>query len=158
MLASSVYHLTQDVLYATYRYYWDDWNVQSHTIDFKYRNELGGESFWQPHLRYYTQTAAKFFTLGLINGAPLPDFASSDQRLEPVPEPHVRADLRIQDAGGTPASGRCAREYIRQFQHLNLGPSGGGGGEEGAPATPTTPDAFPPLDIGTLTAGYTVSF
>jgi hypothetical protein len=155
VLASSIYHLTTDVMYLTYRYYWDDWKVQSHTLDFRYRTELGGESFLQPHLRYYTQTAAKFFTLGLIQGDPLPDFASSDQRLSQFQS--VTLGLTY----GFKMPGRAGEwtlrgEYIRQFGHLNVAPAESEGGEGGG--APVMPDPFPPLEIGTITAGYTVSF
>ena len=40
ILFSSVYHLTDDVLHTSYRYYWDSWNVRSHTFDIKYRHDL----------------------------------------------------------------------------------------------------------------------
>ncbi|MGH7742110.1 MAG: DUF3570 domain-containing protein [Candidatus Eiseniibacteriota bacterium] len=154
VLASSVYHLTQDVMYFSYRYYWDEWSVQSHTLDARYRAEIGNESFLQPHVRFYTQTAAKFFTLGLASGAPLPEFASSDQRLSQFNSMTLGLTYGFKPRG-YPGEWTVRAEYIRQFGHLNLGPAGGEGGEEGAPATP---DPFPPLDIGTLTAGYTVSF
>jgi hypothetical protein len=155
VLASSIYHLTTDVMYLTYRYYWDDWKVQSHTLDFKYRTELGGESFLQPHLRYYTQTAAKFFTLGLIQGAPLPDFASSDQRLSQFQSVTLGLTYGFK-MPGRPGEWTIRGEYIRQFGHLNLAPAESEGGEEGG--APVMPDPFPPLEIGTITAGYTVSF
>ena len=159
-LVSSVYHLTQDVLYLTYRYYWDDWKLTSHTVDMKYRYEMGGESFLQPHLRYYTQTAANFFTLGLVQGAPLPQFASSDQRLGQFQSLTFGLTYGFK-MPRQPGIWTIRAEYIRQFQHWNVGGGeGGDGGEEGGGGggPPPQPDAFPPLEIGTVTAGYTVSF
>ena len=76
-----VYHLPRDVLHLSYRYYWDDWAIQSNTYDLKYRFELGGGHYLQPSLRYYTQTAADFYHLYLLDGEPLPNFASADYRL-----------------------------------------------------------------------------
>ena len=58
VMGSTVYHLKDDVLYANYRYYWDDWSVRSHTIDLKYRHDLTSDSYVLPHGRGYTQTAA----------------------------------------------------------------------------------------------------
>jgi hypothetical protein len=77
----TVHHLTEDVINVAYRYYNDDWDVTSHTIDFHYRYELGGGSYLQPHVRYYTQTAAEFFRTSLVDGEALPQYASADYRL-----------------------------------------------------------------------------
>lgn len=76
-----VYHLPQDVVHLSYRYYWDDWGIRSNTFDIKYRMELGGHGYLQPEFRYYTQTEADFFRYFLLDGAPLPDHASADYRL-----------------------------------------------------------------------------
>src|SRR4029077_14787658 len=40
VLFSSVYHLSDDVLYTSYRYYWDSWAIRSHTLDVKYRHDF----------------------------------------------------------------------------------------------------------------------
>lgn len=77
----TVHHLTEDVINVSYRYHTDDWGIDSHTIDFHYRYELGNGHYLQPHLRYYSQSAADFFTTALVDGQPLPDYASSDYRL-----------------------------------------------------------------------------
>lgn len=77
----TVHHLTEDVINVSYRYHTDDWGIDSHTIDFHYRYELGNGSYLQPHLRYYSQSAADFYVLDLLNGQPLPKHASADYRL-----------------------------------------------------------------------------
>lgn len=76
----TVYHLPEDVINVSYRYYWDDWDVQAHTIDLTYRLELGKKIYLEPHYRYYTQTAARFFGYGIVAGT-TPKHASSDLRL-----------------------------------------------------------------------------
>jgi hypothetical protein len=76
----TVYHLTQDVVHFSYRHYWDDWSITSGTADATYRYALARDSYLEPHLRYYTQTAADFFVHSLAEG-PLPVFASADLRL-----------------------------------------------------------------------------
>lgn len=74
-------HLTEDVINFSYRYFTDDWGVNSHTLDFRYRYELGGNHYLQPHIRYYSQSAADFFVNYLNAGEALPDYASADYRL-----------------------------------------------------------------------------
>lgn len=81
LLWKTVYHFPADVLHFTYRYYWDDWDIQAHTFDLNYRFELGKGAYLAPHLRYYSQTAAGFYRHSLIDGQALPQFASADYRL-----------------------------------------------------------------------------
>jgi len=84
----TVHHFDEDVINFSYRYYDDDWEVTSHTFDLHYRYELD-ESYLQPHLRYYTQDAAEFYTHNLelgsdvdpVTGAVSVDYASNDYRL-----------------------------------------------------------------------------
>ncbi|MFW2374002.1 MAG: DUF3570 domain-containing protein [Gammaproteobacteria bacterium] len=78
---NTAHHLTEDVIHLSYRYYTDDWDVNSHTLDFHYRYELSGGAYLQPHIRYYSQSAAEFFTHSLDYGDPLPEYASADYRL-----------------------------------------------------------------------------
>jgi len=73
----TAHHLTEDVINVSYRYFTDDWGINSHTLDFRYRYELGGNHYLQPHIRYYTQSAADFFVNYLVAGDALPDYASA---------------------------------------------------------------------------------
>ena len=78
------HQFTDDVAYLSYRYYWDDWGIKSHTVDLHYRYQIGHHTYLQPHLRYYKQTAANFyhyFLLNTVNPQDLPDYASADYRL-----------------------------------------------------------------------------
>lgn len=84
-----VRNLGEDVIHLSYRFYWDDWGINSHTIDFRYRYQMQG-SYLQPHVRYYTQSEADFYRHHLLagtdvdtNGNVLVDFASNDYRLAP---------------------------------------------------------------------------
>jgi hypothetical protein len=70
-----------DVLETSYRYMTDDWGVDSHTLELRYRWTFGSERYLQPHVRFYQQTAADFYRTVLLDGAPLPAFASADHRL-----------------------------------------------------------------------------
>ena len=59
----------------------DDWDIDSHTVDLRFRWPIGESIYLEPHARFYTQTDAKFYQIGLVEGVPLPAFASSDYRL-----------------------------------------------------------------------------
>jgi len=148
VLASSVYHLTDDVLSLSYRYYRDDWRVRSHTCDARYRRELGGDRYLEPHLRYYSQSAASFFRTGLLDGAPLPEFATADYRLGGLKSVTVGATygFRISDR---PGEWTVRAEYIGQF----------GNGHPGATVGIQRQfDLFPTVSIGSLLVGYSVEF
>jgi len=69
------------VLSLGYRYSTDDWQIDSHTLEGRVRFPLGESSYLEPHVRYYTQTAADFYRYSLADAAPLPGFASADARL-----------------------------------------------------------------------------
>ena len=75
------YYMGGKVLDASYRYMTDDWDIDSHTVDLRLRWPLGESRYLEPHLRFYTQTEANFYQIGLVNGEPLPAFASNDYRL-----------------------------------------------------------------------------
>ncbi len=57
-----------DVLDTSYRFMLDDWGINSHTIDMKYRRLLPNRKFIQPHVRFYQQSAADFYTPFLVSG------------------------------------------------------------------------------------------
>lgn len=77
--------LDKDVFEISYRYMTDDWGIDSHTIDTRYRFRLGSISFLRPHFRYYQQSEADFFQVFIQDGAePVntgSQFISSDYRL-----------------------------------------------------------------------------
>ena len=71
----------RDILTASYRYMTDDWGIDSNTVDLTYRFRLDEGYFWQPHLRWYEQSAADFYRYFLRDGETLPEFVSADYRL-----------------------------------------------------------------------------
>ncbi len=75
------YHLNEDVIDASYRYMTDDWGIKSHTLDLRYRYELGNDAYLEPNVRFYRQTAANFYHYFLVQGQNTPQFASADPRL-----------------------------------------------------------------------------
>jgi hypothetical protein len=69
------------VLDLSYRYMTDDWEIDSHTLDARLRWPLGSFGYVEPHVRYYSQTAADFYRVNLTAAEPLPQFVSADSRL-----------------------------------------------------------------------------
>ncbi len=69
------------VLDLSYRYMTDDWGIDSHTLEARFKMPFGERQYLEPHLRFYTQNEADFYQSSLVSGQPLPQFASSDYRL-----------------------------------------------------------------------------
>ncbi len=80
IFAKLKYHFEKDILDISYRYHTDDWDINSHTVDFRYRYRLSGDRYLEPHLRYYQQSAAKFHQFFLTE-TDTPEYASADYRL-----------------------------------------------------------------------------
>ena len=70
-----------DILNASYRFMTDDWGIDSHTVDLRYRFQLEGPHYIEPHLRYYTQSAADFYRRGLLDTESIPAEVSADYRI-----------------------------------------------------------------------------
>jgi len=71
----------RDSMAVNFRYMTDDWDVTSETAEVRYRWNINERSYLEPHLRYYTQTAAEFYRTVLFADERLPRFASADYRL-----------------------------------------------------------------------------
>jgi hypothetical protein len=65
----------------SYRFYWDDWNVRSHTADVSLNLDLKHKGVMTPRVRWYRQSAADFHVPFLVEDDPLPSYASADSRL-----------------------------------------------------------------------------
>jgi len=79
-----------DMIDSSYRFMIDDWGINSHTLDFRYRwyftLNKERDSYLEPHLRYYSQSAADFYQRYIDSddyqlGDPNFSFASADERL-----------------------------------------------------------------------------
>ena len=53
---------SRDALRAEYRYYWDTWDIGAHTLELGYSRHLPQGWLADGHVRYYTQSAALFFS------------------------------------------------------------------------------------------------
>ena len=74
-------------IHLSYRYYSDDWDVKSHTLDYRHRFNFGNRQYLEPRLRLYAQNKAEFYQNSFFAdptaGTPvLPQFISADYRLD----------------------------------------------------------------------------
>jgi Protein of unknown function (DUF3570) len=144
--ADSVYHFTSNILYLSYRHYWDDWGIGSETIDARYRVPVTDSTFVEPHVRLYTQTAADFYRFGLVQGASLPQYATSDYRMAGLQSVTLGATIGFAPDGSTSTSEWTVRaEYIGQFG--NGSPPGTVGIQRGL-------NLFPTVNTFTLVVNY----
>jgi len=63
------------------RYFRDDWGITSKTAEIAERINLSHSIYVEPSARWYQQSAANFFDYYLVQGQPLPTYATSDTRL-----------------------------------------------------------------------------
>jgi hypothetical protein len=101
----------------TYRYYSDDWDVKSHTLNYAHRFIFGNADYLEPRVRLYTQTMAKFYQNSFVDpnvgGTPnLPEFLSADYRLDDMSS--ATAGLTYGIRFGSDADLRTRLEYIYQ--------------------------------------------
>jgi hypothetical protein len=92
-LAANIIHQIypgKDIIDASYRYYTDDWDVDSHTFKLAYKYKFKDQQFIEPYTRLYTQTKAYFYNNTIVNdpadliptSSILPDYVSADYRLD----------------------------------------------------------------------------
>jgi hypothetical protein len=146
-LLSSAYHFTQDIGYASYRYYWDTWGIRSNTVDLKYRHDLGDDWYLEPHVRYYRQTAADFFVTGISDRLAPPEYATADYRLGRLTTMTIGANFAFR-LGVRPAQWNLRAEYIRQ--------KGDTSGSNNNLKTPF--DLAPAINTFTTVIGYSFNF
>lgn len=70
-----------DIVTASLRIMTDDWGIDSQTLDLTYRWQMDGGYYLQPHLRYYSQSAADFYRYFLLDSDSVPEHVSADYRL-----------------------------------------------------------------------------
>lgn len=74
------YHFDNSIIDFSYRYFWDDWDIKSHTFDTRYNVPLSN-GYIEPHVRFYTQEAANFYQPFINSNNPLPSYVSADYRV-----------------------------------------------------------------------------
>jgi len=74
--------------HLSYRYFWDSWDIQSHTGDAKLRFNLGSKFYIQAHARESRQSAANFFKTQIT----VPQQDNSDDKTGPT---YISSDHRL---------------------------------------------------------------
>ena len=74
-------YIAGSTLDLSYRYFWDDWGITSHTADVFLRLPVRGDHAIEPHFRWYRQSEADFYNAYLVGGQAVPNYASADSRL-----------------------------------------------------------------------------
>lgn len=149
VMLSSVYHLTSDVFYSSYRFYRDSWDIRSHTLDLKYRHDFDQTTWIEPLFRFYTQSAARFYTAGLIQGNTLPDFATSDYRLGDLTTFTLGATYGFRFEDLAPGDWTVRAQIIRQA---------GNSSPPNAIGIQRRFDLSPPLNIYAVVIGYSFGY
>jgi len=105
-----------------YRYYRDDWGIRAHTLEAAWEQTLDERWSVRPALRYYTQSAADFYTPVATN--PPAAILSSDQRLGAWGglSPSIRVSRRLERA--ITIEGTLG--YVHDARNLRFGGSGSG--------------------------------
>lgn len=105
------------VLKPSYRYFTDDWGINSHTFDFKYSIELGNGNVVEPHFRYYAQTRADFYRGQYPINATIPRYISSDYRLDAFNA--ITIGLQYRWKGQSANQWRIGMEFYHQMPDSN---------------------------------------
>jgi hypothetical protein len=120
-------------LHFDYSFAHDDWGINAHTLEADWVQPLGWGWTLTPRIRYYSQSAADFYTTGLFQSnevfdvieKPTPKFYSSDQRLSGFGTLSGGVTLEKQFTKGV--SLQTGFEYYTHQGSLKLG--GGGEGD-----------------------------
>ncbi|WP_144220108.1 DUF3570 domain-containing protein [Shewanella algae] len=114
--------LDRGVLDLSWRYTFDDWQLDSHTLESHFRHYFSDGFYGQLHLRYYRQSAASFYrplllqNEGSISGYSA-EFASADHRLGELQAYTVGVKLGHKLGEGRELSYRL--EYYQQQSENN---------------------------------------
>lgn len=135
--------LGADVADVSYRYFWDDWGVRSHTAELRYSRRIGRTWDLEPHLRRYHQREADHYRRFLVAAEPVPSFASADYRLGSFDATTYGLQLAHDFGGG--ARFTVSGEYY--LQHGDSSPPEAYGALQGL-------DLFPDVDAVMFRVGY----
>jgi hypothetical protein len=146
-------HLTHDVVDVGYRFYRDDWGVTAHTLDTRYRWELGGGLYVEPRWRVHRQSAADFSRTWLEEGrdwhstshSSTLQYASADSRLAAFTAHTVGLKFGMPLRGG---------ELTARVDAYRQQPGKPGA----APGVLQTLELVPALKASTVVLGYSFAF
>jgi hypothetical protein len=125
---------------TSYRFMTDDWGIDSHTVDVRYRFNLNNRHYLEPHVRWYQQSEADFFRANLIAAEPVPEEASADYRLAKFTGITIGMKYGMKLNSGSEVSARL--EWYSQSGDSNL------------IGVPQSTNVFPDLDAVILQLNY----
>lgn len=143
-LRKHILGLTADL---SYRFYWDDWSVESHAAEIGWHIDFKNKGAVAPRVRWYHQSAAEFSAPFLVQGEPLPDYVSADSRLAAFDALTYGLTYSI-PVNPTSRLALTAEYYTQR-------------GDRSPPSSFSTPlafDLFPKLDVVMVRLGYTHEF
>ncbi|MGD8641975.1 MAG: DUF3570 domain-containing protein [Gammaproteobacteria bacterium] len=144
-----VHQFDKDVIYFSYRYFWDDWGIDSHTFDVRYRYELGGGHYLQPHVRQYIQSAADFYKPYLL--------ASDEPNVTSATE--ASADYRLGDMTTTTIGLLYGLEFSKTSEFTTrLEFMKQSGDEPDKFGELNNQELFPDVDVVIFQVGYSFTF
>jgi hypothetical protein len=111
------YHLPyRAALSGEYRFYTDDWGIDAHTIEVGYVHPYGEKWLFDFRYRYYTQTAADFYS-DLFPYADAQNFLARDKELSTLQShgPHFGATYTIFDRQGDSPMKSTANLFIDNY-------------------------------------------
>lgn len=147
-------HLREDVVDVAYRYYSDSWGVRAHTLDTRYRFELGRGMHLEPQWRVYRQGAADFWRGWLVEGANWSSTTHTSTLAHASADPRLAA-FTAHTLGlkfGLPLDARS--ELALRLQAYRQQPKK----PADAPGVLQTLDVAPVLKATTVVVGYTRDF
>lgn len=110
---------SNNIIHGSYRYYTDDWDVDSHTFDFNYRFNLANTNYIEPRIRLYQQSKANFYQNQFYvnnDGSDFttlfPQYISADYRLDDMTS--VTPGIRYGREVGKDGHLRARLEYMLQ--------------------------------------------
>ncbi|MBL8289682.1 MAG: DUF3570 domain-containing protein [Rubrivivax sp.] len=156
-------HLARDVVDVSYRYYRDNWGVRAHTLDARYRFELGalgggdgvgGGVYIEPRWRTYRQSAADFWRGWLVEGGEWSSATHSAALAAASADPRLAA-LKA-DTLGVKAGGPVGRagEWSVRIESYRQRPDR----PADAPGALQSLDLAPTVKATAVLLGYSVAF
>ena len=119
-ITANLNHMTypgNNGMHLSYRYYSDDWDIKSHTLDYAHRFTFANADYLEPRIRLYTQSKAEFYQNSFFSPndgtAPnLPQYLSADYRLDDMSDATVGLTYGVRF--GSDADLRTRLAYLYQ--------------------------------------------
>lgn len=134
LFLASKNHFNAGILTSSYRFFKDDWGINSHTIEEKFNFAISDKWRLEPGFRLYLQKAADFYKLGIGSSETRPTFTSADYRLGDLMTmaPTVKIIRKLED---DKELSLMLRYYLQQASTSSFNPIGSQIGQDLIPDT-----------------------